>query len=53
MDISRKLGTLVVFGVPVIIGGGVVYALFDHSYVAVAVYEILLAVTAGAFVNTR
>ncbi|MDP2644075.1 MAG: hypothetical protein Q8P24_03990 [Desulfobacterales bacterium] len=45
MDISRKLGILVFFGIPVIVGGGVVYALWG-SYVAVAVFEILLAVVA-------
>jgi len=51
MSISRKLGTLVVFGVPAIIGGGIVYALFDHSYVAVSVFETVLILTAGAFVS--
>ncbi len=51
MDISRKLGILVTFGVPVIIGGGIVYALSGGNYNAVAVYEVLLALTAGAFVS--
>jgi hypothetical protein len=41
MNISRRLGTLVVFGVPAVIGGGIAYALFGN-YVAVFVYEILL-----------
>ena len=50
MSIARKLGTLVTFGIPAIIGGGIVYAIFDHSWAAVAVYEILLTFTAGAIV---
>jgi hypothetical protein len=29
MDVSRKLGILVFFAVPAIIGGGIVYAIFD------------------------
>ena len=33
MDVSRKLGILVFFGVPVIIGGGIIYALFDLSLI--------------------
>ncbi len=48
MSIARKLGTLVTFGVPAIVGGGIVYAVFGHSWPAVAVYEVLLAFTAGA-----
>lgn len=50
MDGSRKLGILVIFGVPAIIGGGIVYAIF-HSYIPVFVYEILLIFVAGAFVS--
>ena len=48
MNISRRLGTLVVFGVPAVIGGGIVYALF-HSYVSVFAYEIILILIAGGF----
>ncbi len=51
MDISRKLGILVVFGVPAIVGGGIVYALFGESYTAVSVFETLLILTAGAFAS--
>ena len=51
MDVSRKLGILVFCGVPAIIGGGIVSALFGHSLVAVAVYEAVLILTAGAFVS--
>lgn len=50
MDISRKLGILVVFGVPAIIGGGIVYAGY-HSYVPVFIYETLLILVAGALVS--
>lgn len=50
MDVSRKLGILVFFGVPAIIGGGIVYALF-HSYFPVFIYEIVLLFVAGAFVS--
>ena len=48
MNISRRLGTLVVFGVPAIVGGGIVYALFGN-YVAVFAYEILLLFVAIGF----
>lgn len=47
--VSKKLGTLVVFGVPVIVGGGITYALF-HNYHAVAVFEIILILFAGGLV---
>ena len=50
MNISRRLGTLVVFGVPAIIGGGIVYALFGN-YVAVFSYEILLILVAVGFAS--
>jgi hypothetical protein len=50
MTVARKLGTLVVFGVPAIIGGGIVYALFG-SYVPVAVFEGLLILFAGGLIS--
>lgn len=50
MNISRKLGILVFFGVPVIIGGGIVYHIFG-TYTPVAVYEILLLFIAGGIVT--
>jgi len=50
MDVSRKLGILVFCGVPAIIGGGIVYAIFN-DYTPVMVYEVLLAAVAGAFVS--
>ena len=49
MTLSRKLGTLVVFGVPAIVGGGIVYALTHGNYYAVATYEAILLFTAGTF----
>ena len=51
MDISRKLGILVFCGVPAIIGGGILYAVFGGSPVPVMVYEALLLLIAGAFVS--
>jgi zinc transporter ZupT len=50
MDISKKLGILVFCGVPAIVGGGIVYALFG-SYVPVVVFEVLLLFIAGAFAS--
>lgn len=50
MSISRRLGTLVFFGVPAIIGGGIVYGFFE-SYVSVFVYETILLFVAGAMVS--
>ncbi len=49
MDISRKLGILVFCGVPAIIGGGILYGIYD-SYVPVAIWEFLLLLIAGGFV---
>ena len=48
MNISRKLGILVLFGVPAIIGGGIVYAGFG-SYTPVFIFEALLLLIAGGF----
>lgn len=50
MTISRKLGILIFFGVPAIIGGGVLYHFF-HNYTPVFIYEILLILFAGALVS--
>ncbi len=50
MDIPRKLGILVVFGVPAVIGGGIVYALFGSSSPVVA-YEALLLIGAGGLIT--
>ena len=45
MDLARFIGITIVFGVPAIIGGGLVFHLF-HSWLAVWIYEILLALLA-------
>ena len=50
MDVARKLGILVFCAVPAIVCGGVVYYTFG-SLTAVAIYEVLLLVGAGAFVS--
>jgi zinc transporter ZupT len=50
MDVSRKLGIVVFFGVPAIIGGGIMYAMFG-SYIPVFIWEILLVFIAGIFVS--
>ncbi len=41
MQLARLIGICVVFGVPAIMGGGLMYHLF-HSFVAVWVFEALL-----------
>lgn len=48
--IGRKAGILVLFGVPAIIGGGIVYYLFQ-SYTPMIVYEILLGYMALGFIS--
>ncbi|MDZ7830141.1 MAG: hypothetical protein U5L07_00155 [Desulfobacterales bacterium] len=48
MRVSRILGTLVVFGIPAIVGGGIVYALWE-SFPAMFVFEIILGFAALGF----
>ena len=50
MDISRRLGILVVCAVPAIVGGGIVYAIFG-SYVPVFIYEAILLVFFGGLIS--
>ncbi len=50
MNISRRLGILIVCAVPAIIGGGIVYGVYD-SYIPVFVYETLLLFVAGGFAS--
>jgi zinc transporter ZupT len=50
MDISRRLGILVMMGVPAIVGGGIVYAIFE-SYTPMWIYEVLLLLFAGALIS--
>jgi hypothetical protein len=49
-SISKKIGTLVIFGVPVIIGGGIVYY-FAQSFPAMYVFEAVLLLAALGFVS--
>ena len=49
MTVARKLGILIFCGVPAIIGGGIVYAIF-HDLTAILIYEVVLVLAAGAFV---
>jgi len=51
MDISRKLGILVFFAVPGIIGGGITYHIFDGNYLPVFIYETILLLIAGTFLS--
>lgn len=48
--ISRKLGTMVLMGVPAIIGGGIVYFAFE-SYTTLIVYEVILGFTSLGFIS--
>lgn len=50
MDVSRKLGILVFYAVPAIIGGGIVFHLSGGSWMYVWIYEIVLLLTAGGFI---
>ena len=50
MSISRKLGVLVFFMVPAIIGGGIIFHAF-HGYTPVVVYEVVLYLIAGGFLS--
>ncbi len=50
MDTSRRLAILVFCGVPAIIGGGIIYAIFG-SLTPLWIYEALLIITAGALVS--
>ncbi len=50
MDVSRRLGILIFFAVPAIIGGGIIYGIFQ-SYIPVLVYETILVALAGGLVS--
>ena len=50
MDISRKLGILVFTGVPAIMGGGIVYALFG-TFTAMWIYEFILYMVALGIIS--
>ncbi|MGD9329795.1 MAG: hypothetical protein PVJ53_00715 [Desulfobacterales bacterium] len=51
MDIGRKIGIMVFSAVPVIVGGGIVYALSGESYLAVGIYQVILLFLFGAFIS--
>ena len=51
MSVSRKLGILVFFAVPAIIGGGITYHIFHGNYIPVLIYEIILLSIAGVFLS--
>ena len=50
MDTSRRLGILIVCGVPAIIGGGIVMAVCG-SLTSMWIYEALLLISVGALVS--
>jgi hypothetical protein len=50
MSASRKLGILVFCGVPAIVGGGILFAIFGN-YFPVFIYEVLLVFLAGSYVS--
>jgi hypothetical protein len=49
MDISRRLGILIFFGVPAIVGGGIVYGAFGMT--AMWIYQVVLFTIAGALIS--
>jgi hypothetical protein len=49
MSTARKLGILVFCGVPAIIGGGIVYAIFN-DLTAVFIYQTILLLGVGAYI---
>lgn len=50
MSIARKLGILVIFGVPAIVGSGIIYAIFG-SYTSIVIFAVLLLAFAGGFIS--
>jgi alpha-D-ribose 1-methylphosphonate 5-triphosphate diphosphatase PhnM len=48
--ISRQVGTMVLMGVPAIVGGGIIYFIFGN-FTALIVYEVLLAFTSLGFIS--
>jgi hypothetical protein len=50
MGISRKIGILIFTAVPAIVGGGILYGAF-HSFLPVAVYEVMLISLAGGLIS--
>ena len=50
MDVARRLGILVFFAVPAIIGGGIVYH-YTGSLTSIFIYEVILLMAAGVFLS--
>jgi zinc transporter ZupT len=50
MTVSRKLGILVFCGVPAIVGGGILYAIYG-SYLPIFIYEMILIFAAGSYIS--
>ncbi len=48
--ISRKVGTMVLMGVPVIVGGGIVYFAFGN-FTTLIVYEVILGLASLGFIS--
>ena len=46
--ISRKVGTMILMGVPAIIGGGIIYAIFK-DLTAIFIYETILLLGVGTY----
>ena len=51
MGVSRKLSILVFTAVPAIVGGGIIYHIFDGNYLPVFIYETVLLLIAGAYLS--
>ena len=47
--VSQKIGRAIIFLVPAIVLGGILYS-FTHDYFSVFLLEVLLAFIAGAFI---
>ncbi|MCK4388912.1 MAG: hypothetical protein KAV83_01580 [Desulfobacterales bacterium] len=47
MDIFRMMGIIIIFGVPAIVGGGLVFHVLE-SWIAVAIWEVLNIVIAAS-----
>lgn len=50
MDISRRIGILIFTAVPAIVGGGIVYGIFN-DFIPVFIYEAMLYALAGGIVS--
>ncbi|MCF8037440.1 MAG: hypothetical protein K9K62_11250 [Desulfobacteraceae bacterium] len=48
--ISKKIGRLIVFGIPVIVGGGIIYH-FAQSFPAMYAFEVVLVLAALGFIT--